>query len=525
MRSSHTALSMNILPRSHWASFGDGWMQATPDDSGKRTKYGLHSVVESATRKTYVCCYEPQTEEGYSTLMGEFPQYDVEISAKAMRLRDDASAEFCILIGFQSPSRLLYVRCDAVRRVWYLILRSDGQEDVLRSLMLDSIRPNTFYDLLIQVRGDSISLDVNTVPIFTAIRIPDGRPLTGLVGVVAVDSKFAFKQWRFRSAGKPARPSLSVRSFDGRVGAPSSTHYPAAARLWPASASSTAAPQYLGPAAAERDRSYTRQDIPDPSTSGSYLTGYGTPLQSSFHGGARRQDASRAGAWPSSEQVPPASPKPPSSSGPKSLAELMMQNSGSSTLAREESSRASIRAERVSDVPCQHLHTDRGAAAPDSSGWRRPSVRQAEVSSSGSQGVDFPRSYSTALSPSGSLDHVRQKMSYLSMRGSPGEQDEPSYVEGTGGLGQPGAEEESYISQSDQGRMKEVAHRLYDRHDRHVVDTVLRDVIQRDLGVTFDDIAAVPDAKRLLHEAVILPMIMPEFFTGIREPWKVFGSD
>jgi hypothetical protein len=43
---------------------------------------------------------------------------------------------------------------------------------------------------------------------------------------------------------------------------------------------------------------------------------------------------------------------------------------------------------------------------------------------------------------------------------------------------------------------------------------------QRDLNVTFDDIASLRDAKRLLNEAVVLPLVMPEFFTGIREPWK-----
>lgn len=40
------------------------------------------------------------------------------------------------------------------------------------------------------------------------------------------------------------------------------------------------------------------------------------------------------------------------------------------------------------------------------------------------------------------------------------------------------------------------------------------------LGVTFDSIAALDDAKRLVSEAVVLPLLIPEFFTGIREPWK-----
>lgn len=36
-----------------------------------------------------------------------------------------------------------------------------------------------------------------------------------------------------------------------------------------------------------------------------------------------------------------------------------------------------------------------------------------------------------------------------------------------------------------------------------------------------DDIADLEEAKKLLKEAVVLPMWMPEFFKGIRRPWKV----
>ena len=33
-------------------------------------------------------------------------------------------------------------------------------------------------------------------------------------------------------------------------------------------------------------------------------------------------------------------------------------------------------------------------------------------------------------------------------------------------------------------------------------------------------IASLETAKRLLSEAIVLPLVMPEFFTGIRQPWK-----
>lgn len=36
-----------------------------------------------------------------------------------------------------------------------------------------------------------------------------------------------------------------------------------------------------------------------------------------------------------------------------------------------------------------------------------------------------------------------------------------------------------------------------------------------------DDIADLHEAKKLLEEAVVLPLIVPDFFKGIRRPWKV----
>lgn len=41
------------------------------------------------------------------------------------------------------------------------------------------------------------------------------------------------------------------------------------------------------------------------------------------------------------------------------------------------------------------------------------------------------------------------------------------------------------------------------------------------LHVVRSDIADLTEAKKLLEEAVVLPILMPEYFTGIRRPWKV----
>ena len=39
-------------------------------------------------------------------------------------------------------------------------------------------------------------------------------------------------------------------------------------------------------------------------------------------------------------------------------------------------------------------------------------------------------------------------------------------------------------------------------------------------NVTFEDIVGLDDAKRLLKEAVLLPLKYPQLFRGILEPWN-----
>ena len=57
-------------------------------------------------------------------------------------------------------------------------------------------------------------------------------------------------------------------------------------------------------------------------------------------------------------------------------------------------------------------------------------------------------------------------------------------------------------------------------YDKDLVESLERDIVQRNPNVTWNDIAGLHEAKKLLEEAVILPQIMPDFFKGIRRPWK-----
>uniref|UniRef100_W5NK59 Katanin p60 ATPase-containing subunit A1 n=1 Tax=Lepisosteus oculatus TaxID=7918 RepID=W5NK59_LEPOC len=57
-------------------------------------------------------------------------------------------------------------------------------------------------------------------------------------------------------------------------------------------------------------------------------------------------------------------------------------------------------------------------------------------------------------------------------------------------------------------------------YDKDLVEALERDIISQNPNVKWDDIADLEEAKKLLKEAVVLPMWMPEFFKGIRRPWK-----
>lgn len=61
----------------------------------------------------------------------------------------------------------------------------------------------------------------------------------------------------------------------------------------------------------------------------------------------------------------------------------------------------------------------------------------------------------------------------------------------------------------------------YDGPDSDLVNVMERDMLDSSPGVSWDDIAGLTDAKRVLQEATVLPLIVPEFFTGIRRPVKV----
>jgi katanin p60 ATPase-containing subunit A1 len=56
--------------------------------------------------------------------------------------------------------------------------------------------------------------------------------------------------------------------------------------------------------------------------------------------------------------------------------------------------------------------------------------------------------------------------------------------------------------------------------DAELIQMMEREIVDRNPNVSFDDIAELNDAKNALKEAVLLPILYPEYFKGIRRPWK-----
>lgn len=56
--------------------------------------------------------------------------------------------------------------------------------------------------------------------------------------------------------------------------------------------------------------------------------------------------------------------------------------------------------------------------------------------------------------------------------------------------------------------------------DSELIERLEKEIVDRNPKVSFEDIADLDNAKKILKEAVILPILMPEYFIGIRRPWK-----
>ena len=425
-----------VLPREEWIALSDGWFQATPLHTGQSLLRGLHSVIDgsssgsssssSSSGQPFLCIYEPRSTEVLTACAGT-AEYDLEVSAKMMCSLTSSvqptHSHFQIVFAFKSAGDFAVLTCDLTSKSWVLSMCKAGEESVLEQVLCPDTKMNQFYQILIQVRGNMISIDVDSAPIFTMVRVADVDFLTGLVGVLAKGGvKFAIKGWK-------------VRAVSRRTSATSS------------SLSSAAAPPAIRSSVATifRDADLSKETEAETESVPKEVA----PFQ--LNGGKKTV---------------------------MSLAEMM---------ARRNSAPA------VAENLANSTSADKGLHQHQ----QQQQQRRNSIASIYSQLGGGPVPVTLPLGGGGPSHDEK-----VAKRTS----DIPAIFSESGPALLPAqADATSVLCQS---------------HERAIVDTVMRDVVERDLGVSFEDIAALSAAKSLLSEAVILPLLMPEFFTGIRQPWK-----
>eukprot|EP01036_Dinobryon_divergens_P032894 gene32895-42574_t len=298
---------------------------------------------------------------------------------------------------------------------WLQSTSTDGTETILALQEDETIKYHVFLRVLVQVRGKSLSVDVNESPVFTNVRLNSGEAFDGLPGFCAEGGRFAVKQWRIRG----------VFRFHNHYNTTQTELFPTA----------TIRPSEPCPPVAA---------VP-----------YSLPTSSSMEGGS---SGSVSGTL----------------LRPTSLLETMRMNQLNSGVTSNRNNISSRPLAAYSPFP---------------------------ASSSQSQ---FDDVHQPAAAASSSLQ--------LSQSGR------GSYVMGAAVL--PPAPPIPPQSSAPTSMSSVLAHLLRRGHDMSIAHLVLQDLVQAGRGVTFEDVAALSEAKRLLHEAIILPTIVPEFFTGIRSPWK-----
>jgi katanin p60 ATPase-containing subunit A1 len=135
------------------------------------------------------------------------------------------------------------------------------------------------------------------------------------------------------------------------------------------------------------------------------------------------------------------------------------------------------------------------------------------------------RDASTAAAAANNINQMAVGPSALSRRKSPlPPQAKKSSVGGAGGGrpslgGKGGAGKGAALKPGEKLRFSELA-KQEGWADLELIESIERDIVDSKVNVTWESIAGLSEAKHLLQEAVVLPLWMPDYFKGIRRPWK-----
>jgi len=131
--------------------------------------------------------YEAKTRECFNACMSPCPSFNLEVHAKIIQNQRNVlkSNNFQIIFGFKSITEYFTLTCEFLQKRWIISRLRDGEEIVIAETVDVNIKANLFYDILVQMRDNSLSIDINGLAVFTTVRFSDGLTLTGLVGVQA----------------------------------------------------------------------------------------------------------------------------------------------------------------------------------------------------------------------------------------------------------------------------------------------------------------------------------------------------
>lgn len=89
-----------------------------------------------------------------------------------------------VIFAMKSSDDFYALKCDVSKKIWLLVHIRRGEEHPMNHAVDESMRCNLFYSVLVQIRGSSVSVDVNGIPLFTATRCSaDSKEFNGLVGL------------------------------------------------------------------------------------------------------------------------------------------------------------------------------------------------------------------------------------------------------------------------------------------------------------------------------------------------------
>ncbi|KAL8232381.1 hypothetical protein R6Q57_002159 [Mikania cordata] len=170
--------------------------------------------------------------------------------------------------------------------------------------------------------------------------------------------------------------------------------------------------------------------------------------------------------------------------------------------------------------PSDEYPTSSGASFDDPDVWRPPSRdssnrRSARVGVGGSKKTPQDGTWARGSTTRGGA-MTRGGKAGGSSRVNPGAR--ASTVKRGTGAGKPNSAKEDLGNGDSEEHTSKRGQ--YDGPDHDLAAMLERDVLENTPGVRFDDVAGLIEAKRLLEEAVVLPLLMPEYFQGIRRPWK-----